>query len=498
MLQTINNLLSLIAACTDRAVWLVGGAVRELLTGRTPADLDLAIDGSGLSLAQALAHTGNGTFVALDRERDTGRVVFADGITIDCATLRAADIVADLHLRDFTVNALALPLTAAITGDWRKLIDPLGGQADLAARQLRPCSAYSLIDDPLRVVRAGRFRANYQLVPTPELITAARSAAPFLPNVAIERIRDELLKLCDGLAAAAGLRLLDQVGALTIIFPELEAARTCEQLRIHFLPVLDHVLETVAALDWLIDNGEPPIAVQTHPNLSRNLPFADRYRELLQQRRGNVRRAALLKLAALLHDNAKPQTKVNHADGTVTFYGHQGIGAEVAATIGQRLRLSRSDTQYLVQIVREHMRPGQMRGGGQLTERGIARFFRDTEDAGPDILLHELADHLATRGPWLDPAAWNEHLRWMETMLEHYWNTPTPPPPPLIRGDMLMDALGIKPGPEVGRLLRLIREAQLAGEIHNAEEALALARTMQIPTTETDDPDHCGRRGKRI
>jgi poly(A) polymerase/tRNA nucleotidyltransferase (CCA-adding enzyme) len=144
------------------------------------------------------------------------------------------------------------------------------------------------------------------------------------------------------------------------------------------------------------------------------------------------------------------------------------------------------------------MRPGQMRGGGQLTERGIARFFRDTEDAGPDILLHELADHLATRGPWLDPAAWNEHLRWMETMLEHYWNTPTPPPPPLIRGDMLMDALGIKPGPEVGRLLRLIREAQLAGEIHNAEEALALARTMQIPTTETDDPDHCGRRGKRI
>ncbi len=476
----MNSIFQLIADLADQPVWLAGGAVRALLSGQTPVDLDLATTGSGLALAKAIADAGSGAFVALDRERDTGRAVLPDGITIDCAALRAADIESDLQLRDFTINALALPLAAALAGDWSALIDPLGGRDDLAAGRLRLCTPTSLHDDPLRVVRAGRFRATHRLHPDPDLIAAARAAAPLLVNVAVERIRDELLKTCDGPAAAAGLRLLDEVGALTIIFPELEPARTCDQPRIHFLPVLAHMLETVAALDWLIDDGDPPVAVQTYPQLSRTLPFPDQYHELLNQRRGIVRRAALLKLAALLHDNAKPQTKVSHPDGTVTFYGHQSLGAETVAQIGRRLRLSRADTSYLVSVVREHMRPGQMRDSEQLSERGINRFFRDTGDAGPDILLHELADHLATRGPWLDPAAWQRHLAWIEAMLDRYWNPPAPPAPPLIRGDELMAALQIGPGPEVGRLLKLIHEAQLAGDIHSAEEALALARALRL------------------
>ncbi|MEF3273416.1 MAG: HDIG domain-containing protein [Chloroflexus sp.] len=474
----MNTLFQLIASIADRPIWLVGGAVRELLNGQTPTDIDLAVDGSGLKLAKAIADASGGAFVALDQEHDTGRAVLPGHITIDCAALRAADLIADLHQRDFTINALALPLAAALTGDWHSLIDPLGGRADLAAGRLRLCAPHSLRDDPLRIVRAGRFRSTHRLQPTAEVLAAGRAAAPLLPNTASERIRDELLKLCDGSAAAAGLRLLDELGALTIIFPELEPARDCDQPRIHFLPVLAHMLETVAAIDWLIDNGEPPVAVQTHPHLSRDLPFAKQYHDLLNQRRGSVRRAALLKLAALLHDIAKPHTRVDHPDGTVTFYGHQSLGAEIAAQIGRRLRLSRADIAYLVCIVKEHMRPGQMRDSGQLSERGIHRFFRDTGDAGPDILLHELADHLATRGPWIDPTAWGQHLAWLGAMLEHYWNPPAPPPPPLIRGHELMAALQIGPGPEVGRLLRLIHEAQQAGEIHSPEEALALARTL--------------------
>jgi len=475
----MNNLFQLIADLTDQSVWLVGGAVRELLTGNTPTDIDLAVTGSGLALAKAIADAGGGAFVALDRERDTGRAVLPDNITIDCATLRADNLIADLSLRDFTINALALPLTAALTGDWDALIDPLGGRDDLAAGRLRLCSPDSLRDDPLRIARAGRFRATHRLQPTPDLIEAGRLAAPLLVNTAVERIRDELLKLCDGPVASAGIRLLDEMGALTVIFPELEPARACEQPRVHFLPVLAHMIETVAALDWLIDNGDPPIAAQTHPHLSRNIPFAAQYSALLDQRRGIARRAALLKLAALLHDNAKPHTKVSHPDGTVTFYGHQSLGAETVAQIGYRLRFSRADTAYLVSIVKEHMRPGQMRDSGQLSERGINRFFRDTGDNGPDILLHELADHLATRGPWLDPVAWSHHLEWLGYVLEYYWNPPAPPPPPLIRGHELMAALQLAPGPEVGRLLRLIHEAHQAGEIHSAEEALALARALR-------------------
>ncbi len=473
--ETIYQLISDVA---DSAIWLTGGAVRELLCGRAPADLDLAVAGDGLALARRLADRGGGAFVALDRERATGRAVLPGGLTIDCAALRGADITTDLRLRDFTINAMALPWSAVLTGDWDQLIDPTGGRADLNANRLRLCNPNSLRDDPLRVVRAGRFRSTLGLEPDSELITAAQQASPGLRSVAAERIRDELLKLCDGVAAAAGLRLLDRMRALTTIFPELEPARACDQPRVHFLPVLDHMLETVAALDWLIDAGEPPIAAQIHPQLSRELPFASQYTELLHERRAIARRAALLKLAALLHDNAKPQTKVLHPDGTVTFYGHQQQGADTVARIGQRLRFSRADTGYLVCIVREHMRPGQMRDSGQLTERGIARFFRDTGDMGPDVLLHELADHLATRGPLIDPAAWHNHLAWVEMMLTRYWNRPAPPPPPLLRGHELMATLGIGPGPNVGRLLRLIHEAQMAGEIRSAEEAIALARAL--------------------
>ncbi|NTU82045.1 MAG: HDIG domain-containing protein, partial [Chloroflexales bacterium] len=274
---------------------------------------------------------------------------------------------------------------------------------------------------------------------------------------------------------------------------ELEPARACAQPRVHFLPVLAHILETVAALDWLIASvrdgwaagaerpapEELPVAVRTHPDLSRELPFAPELATLLNERRaGGHRRAALLKLAALLHDNAKPQTRAIHPDGKVSFYEHQTIGAEVAAKIGRRLRLSRQDGAYVALVVREHMRPGQLRTSEVVTTRAVTRLFRDLGDAGPDVLLHELADHLATRGPNIDTAGWAAHLAWVAEMLAAYYLPQPERRAPLVNGHSLMEALGIAPGPLVGELLREIGEAQAAGEVTTLEEAIALARQV--------------------
>jgi poly(A) polymerase/tRNA nucleotidyltransferase (CCA-adding enzyme) len=302
-------------------------------------------------------------------------------------------------------------------------------------------------------------------------------------------VRDELLKLLDAPAAAPALRYLDDCGALTTVLPELEPARDCDQPHVHFLPVLAHMLESVAALDWLMKRvavrseqveagaSSLPVAVQTHPGLLAELPYADRLAALLSERRaGGQRRAALLKLAALLHDNAKPQTKELHPDGSVSFYGHQDRGAEAALRIARRLRLSRGDAAYVALVVREHKRPGQLRTAEVITLRAVARFFRDLGDAGPDVLLHELADHLATRGPQISPEGWAAHLAWVEAMLAHYYAPPPERRAPLIDGHGLMAALAIGPGPRVGRLLREIAEAQAAGEVTTREEALALAR----------------------
>ncbi|MGQ9925767.1 MAG: HD domain-containing protein [Chloroflexaceae bacterium] len=480
----LRDLADLCAAQGVRA-WLTGGAARDLVLRRLPSDLDVSVTGNGFELARAFADAHDGAFVALDAERNTGRAVLAGPppLTVDISGLRGPGIEADLRLRDFTINALAVPLdtTLRLAPPPAALIDPTGGLADLRAGVVRPCGPTSLYDDPLRVVRAARLCATLDMRPAPSLADMARAVVGGLDQVAGERVRDELLKLLDAPAAAPWLRFLDACGALTRLIPELEPCRVCEQPYVHFLPVLAHMLETVAALDWLL--GGPtraealPVAVQAHPELSRSLPFAAPVQELMAERRaGGHRRQALLKLAALLHDNAKPQTKVTHPDGKVSFYGHQELGADAAVQIGRRLRLSRNDVRYVELVVREHMRPGQLRAVNVLTPRARYRFFRDLGDAGPDVLLHELADHLATRGPHVDPQGWVAHLAWAGALLAHYY-APTPDRRVrLLDGNALMVALGIGPGPRVGALLREIAEAQAAGEIATREEAIELAR----------------------
>ncbi|NJN16911.1 MAG: HD domain-containing protein [Oscillochloris sp.] len=411
--------------------------------------------------------------------------------------MRGATISEDLHLRDFTVNALAMPLDQTyLSGGFpvTEFLDPCGGLADLHNRVLRPCGPTSLPDDPLRTLRAARVAATLGLKPAPGLDAAIRAAAPGLDRVAGERIRDELLKLLSGPTAAPWLYTLDDWGILTRLFPELEPGRTCDQPNVHFLPVLEHSLETVTALEWLIDGAtwgtaasppRLPTALHLIPNLSPELPFAAQYTTLMAERRaGGHRRAALLKLAALLHDNAKPQTKQVHPDGKVSFYGHQDLGAEAAAVSCRRLRFSRNDSAYVAGIIREHMRPGQLRAADVLTARAQARFFRDLGDQGPDVLLHELADHMATRGPQIRREHWQAHLEWIALMLQSYWGAPPERRQPLVRGNELMDALGLPPGRQIGEFLREIAEAQAAGEISTHEEAISLARQLHTAAVE--------------
>lgn len=489
-------------AARNLPAWLVGGSVRDLLRATTPADLDIAVTSDGVVLARAFADASGGSFVALDDERGTGRAVYGempDQLVLDIARLRGAagDIAADLRLRDFTINALAVELTIPTAGGAyvpaaipapaqvapERLVDPCGGYADLQARRLRTCSPRSLADDPLRALRAVRLAAALDLELASELMGQMRIVAPAISAVAAERVRDELLKLLATPRATGGLHLLDEARLLTRIIPELEPARNCDQPRVHFLPVLAHLLETVAAFEWLTGSATPPAAVAAHPELPRKLPYAAAYQAhlALPLNGGHgYSRNTLLKLAALLHDNAKPQTKVDRPDGSVTFYGHQEQGAAVAAEIARRLRLSRQTANYLHTIVAAHMRPGQLRAAPEVGRRAVARFFRDLGAAGPDVLLIGLADHLAARGPQIDPPDWQAHLLWVGAMLDAYWGEQNEngAVQPLVDGHVLMAELGLEPGKIVGQLLREIGEAQAAGEIGNRAQALTLARRL--------------------
>lgn len=332
-------------------------------------------------------------------------------------------------------------------------------------------------------------------------------------------LREALLALLKQPSSAASLRALDEAGLLTRIFPELEPARATDQPTVHFLPVLAHLLETVTALEWLLGqiqgaargsqlteqeetNGQPgeqtsrgpihntqyairdpqdafPIAVRTHPELRYATAYAEELHHHFAENVGErYPRAALFKLAALLHDIAKPQTKQTKPGGGVSFHEHQTIGGEVAARIALRLGFREVEARYIRLVVREHMRPGQLATLDEVTPRAVARFFHATGDAGPDLLLHMLADHMATRGPLINIAAWRAQAAWIDALLDTIWGEAAEVTRPLVSGDDIMRALGIGPGPLVGRLLASIGEAQAGGEITTSEEAIALAKKL--------------------
>ncbi len=283
--------------------------------------------------------------------------------------------------------------------------------------------------------------------------------------------------------AAERLRALDAAGLLTRLLPELEPARHTDQPHIHFLPVLGHSLEAVAAVSWLLAQiaGEAagaPAAIRANPSLAYRSRYAEQLRAHFAGAVGAYPRPALLRLGALLHDVAKPQTKRLLPDGSVNFHEHQTIGGEMAAAAAERLGFAPAEVAYVRMIVREHMRPGQLWALDQLTQRAVQRFFFATDEAGPDVLLHLLADHMATRGPNLNVRSWIAQAQWIDALLDTIWGEPAPEPVVLADGDDLMRELGLRPGPLIGRLLAAIGEAQAEGAISTREQALALAQRL--------------------
>jgi poly(A) polymerase/tRNA nucleotidyltransferase (CCA-adding enzyme) len=314
--------------------------------------------------------------------------------------------------------------------------------------------------------------------------TSESRIAGLLERGDTDGLRGALVALLGQPDGADQLRALDAAGLLTRIIPELEPARATDQPHVHFLPVLDHSLEAVAAVEWLLGQvgaapapARPPAAVQAHPDLRYASAYAAELRQHLAEPIGaRYPRAALFKLGALLHDVAKPQTKQTKPDGGVSFHEHQTIGGEIAAAVARRLGFDDAETAYVRTIVREHMRPGQLAVLDEVTLRAVQRFFFATGTAGPDVLLHLLADHMATRGPLINPAGWLAQARWIDALLDVIWGEQLEPTPPLLNGDDLMRELGLAPGPLIGKLLAAVGEAQADETIATRDEALALAR----------------------
>jgi poly(A) polymerase len=450
-------------------VWIVGGAVRDALLGLPVGDWDLVVPDAPV-FAQALANALGVHLTVLHEDLPTYRLVLqADGQParqLDLVHLRAATIEDDLLARDLSINALAADL---LTHEFH---DPSGGLTDLQHGRIRALSLANLQADPLRCLRVYRFHSQFGFEVDEQTRSWVRRVPLTLGETAGERIGEELLKTLEPPRAAETLRMMDEDGLLSRIFPEIDPTRGVEQGGYHHLDVWGHTLEVVAELEQiLLKPGE---------FLPRNERPIDEY---LSQRH----RRPILLLTALLHDLAKPPCRKRDERGWWRFFDHDIEGARIAGHIARGLALRREHTLLLRALIRNHLRPLQLanlqlpqdgREPKPITMSALRRLFRDAHPDGIGLLLLALSDARGCRGPSTRPGYHEKLAVVVDEMLARFLEyREQRAATPLLAGNDLIEA-GYAPGRRFGTVLAEVEDAYADGVVHTKAEALELAAEL--------------------
>ena len=433
-------------------IYLVGGTVRDALLGRQGYDIDVAVDGQALPLARQVADHFRGAYVAMDTDRDVGRVVLRAGGEqhhVDFAGLRAENILRDLWARDYTVNAMAISLC----GGLGQLLDPTGGYDDLRAGLLRVTSNRAFEDDPLRILRGVRLRGSLGFALVGDTEELMREWLPALRFISAERVRDEVVQVLALDDAAESLSYAAELGALQMVLPQF-SAEGLVFAAIRLMRELEDVLR-LAEGRGAIREVETAIAdnLKGATTLLTYLPrLTEHWAEELSF--GRARRVAF-KLAALL--SVLPQA------------------AKASTDITRGLKLSAPEVRFVRLTIEGSERALALCDVDSLGPLDIHRYYRAVGDAGLDGAVLALARQqagatacddlarLADRAGRLLEAWFIEHARLIE-------------PPPLLSGCEVLRQTSAKRGPLIGQVLDALREAQVQGLVHDADEALAYVR----------------------
>ena len=416
--------------------YFVGGSVRDLLSDLTPQEFDIVTSALPEDVRQLFSKT-----IPVG-ERFGIMLVIEDGHPFEVATYRtendyqdgrrparvtlAKSAELDVQRRDFTINGLLMdPLSGEI-------LDFVNGRSDLEARIIRtigdPDERFS--EDHLRMLRAVRFAANLGYAIDPDTLSAIKKNAVMIRRISAERIRDELTKILTRGNSRRGLELLADTGLLTALLPDVEAMQGVFQPE-RFHPEGDVWEHTLCMLRFLSD--------------------------LEDHLRADVR----LAWAVLLHDIGKPLTQSRNETG-IHFYGHCEKGEELAQSILLRLRFSKTDGETILSLIRNHMHFMNVR---QMRANRLKRFLR-MPDFDLHLELHRL-DCLASHG-YLDSYEFCKAK--LSELPEELLR-----PARLLTGNDLQ-ALGFSPGPLFSEILHAVEDAQLEGELHTREEAVAFVK----------------------
>ncbi len=481
----------------------VGGIVRSSLLHRQSADLDITLPKADVAAAaRELGRRLKAAVFEMDAELGVWRVVtHKEKIQIDLAAYQGKDLKADLLRRDFTFNSLAYPVAAlpqiVVTPrkndtahillkklQRKEIIDYCGGGEAVAAKMIDRNNPHIFKDDPLRMLRAFRSAAELGFTISNRTLLQIKKDHALIGQSAGERIHEELERLFSTSKAYENLRLMDKYGLLTAIFPELEAQRVCAEVYYGKGGVLKHTLEVFHRMEYLLDH-----LPKAFPKYAKKLaPYAQN--------------KPLYKMAALLHDIAKPATAKVMGDRLRFFY-HEEKGAKMAKTVLERLHYSRADMRLIGAMIGEHLRPSNLASNDVITDRGAYHFFRDLGEAAVPMLLLCWADYASyvtdsqlrrilpkSSLPMMTIAQAQKtanigktlrHIQVLTLLFKKFFDTPKKVQPArLITGRDVMDTLSLPPSPKIGAILEAVAVAQVEGKVSSKEEALAFIKTLSL------------------
>jgi tRNA nucleotidyltransferase/poly(A) polymerase len=437
--------------------WLVGGSVRDLMLGREVVDVDLIVEADPAAAARSLARTAGGAPFPLSDRHGAWRVV-RDGHTVDI-TRSHGPVTDDLARRDFTINAMAVPLAG---GD---VLDPHGGRADLEAGRLRAVSDQVFADDPLRLLRLARLAHELGFSVDPEAERLARRDAHLADRPSGERVLTEIRRLLEPDHPEEGVRLLDRLGVLDVVLPEAAAMRGVGQSQFHHLDVFEHTLKV---LDAAAD-------VSAHPEYYLR-DAAEPVRAALDAEVGNGFTGHTgVRLAVLFHDIEKPATRTLSPEGWVGFMGHDRLGADTATRVLERWRASHALIRFCRVLVAEHLRLGFLVRERPFDRRTAYRYMQATEPYAYESIVLSLADRLATRGVRARQEYVRAHVEAAVELILLVRELESEDREPLLRGDEIAKLAGVS-GPQIGDLVARLAEEQAARTVTTREEAIALVR----------------------
>ncbi|MEN3263798.1 MAG: poly(A) polymerase [Pseudonocardia sp.] len=434
-------------------LYLVGGSVRDALLGRESGDLDFTTDARPDAVLAVLAGWADAIW-------DTG-IAFGTvgarrhGSTVEITTFRADaydrvtrnPVVAfgdtiedDLVRRDFTVNAMAVELTV----DERRFVDPHGGLAALAAGTLdTPATPEeSFADDPLRMLRAARFVSQLGLAPAPRVVAAMTAMASELGRITRERVQVELTKLVCGAHPRRGIELLVETGLAEQVLPEVPAMQLAVDEHMQHKDVYTHSL---VVMEQAIEREKPG-----SPDL-------------------------VLRLAALLHDIGKPDTRRREPDGRVSFHHHEVVGAKMVRRRLRELRYPKAIIDDVAQLVFLHLRFHGY-GNGEWTDSAVRRYVTD---AGPLLdRLHKLVrSDCTTRNRRRAAALQRSYDSLEDRIAQLRQQEELDAIRPDLDGNAIMQLLGIPPGPLVGKAYKHLLAVRMERGPLSHEEAEAELRS---------------------